>query len=143
LKNLFFLIVLISFASSCSAGNTGEVVLQNKSEQNIDLASIKICKDKFEFKSLNPGSRKIFTYKVKGDCHFNIDIKFASGRTLSREVGYVTTGIDFEHKIFITSKSITYYQRDRIPKEQSGQTLPKIKPWSLDLDPKSETNQQH
>ena len=81
-------------------------MLINNADQPIRRASIEICNQKIEVKNVPVSKRVSESYKINSDGHFVIDVEFESKKTLHKELGYVTNGFDFKHKIKITENDI-------------------------------------
>ena len=137
-----FLTTIAVFFISCFGGNSGEISLQNKTNEKITFASIKTCKENFEIKNIKPENQQEFVYNIKGDCNFSINVRFQSGKTLFRKVGYVTSGFDFEQKILIYEDAISFHQRIKNLRDPSKTESLNTNPWSLDSNAKMETTAQ-
>jgi hypothetical protein len=82
--------------SSCRQ-NKGQIILINNSNEPVKLAHIEICKQVIEIENLKPHEQAIGNFKIRGDSHYDIVIKFASGKEIKKQTGYVTSGFDFQH----------------------------------------------
>jgi hypothetical protein len=90
---------------SCSESK-GSYSLTNVASEPIASASITVCKQRREFRNVQPGHSVPGCYVVRADDHFIIDIKFESGKTLRKESGYVASGLDFQHEIVVTDSDV-------------------------------------
>ena len=86
--------------------NTGQIILINNSSEIIKLAHIEVCKQVIEIENIKPHEQAIDNFRVEGDSHYDITIKFASGKELKKQLGYVTHGFDFQHTLVITETDI-------------------------------------
>ena len=84
----------------------GEVTLENQANESIDQATIVICKQKFDLGNLEPGANKAAKYEVRGDSHYDVSIRFHSGRQINSQVGYVTRGFDFNDKLIVRADEV-------------------------------------
>ena len=109
MKPLLFATVLTSafvLLSSC-ASNDGEFTLVNRASEGISRASVKICGQTFDLTELLPGRSVSRSYRVKGGCHFTIEVQFQSGRKLNEDnLGYVTSGANFKDEFTVTDSQI-------------------------------------
>jgi hypothetical protein len=95
------IILVLSTIISCTL-NQGAFEVVNNSKNSISKATVKICKQTIEFNSLSPMENVKGIYEVKGDSHFDITIEFSNGKIFQKEIGYVTGGFDYAHKIIIS-----------------------------------------
>ncbi len=102
---IFGVLLSILFATSCTS-NTGDFALVNKANETIARASVEISGQKFEFMDVEPNETVLSSYEVRFDSHYTIEIEFQTGRLLQKETGYVTSGMDFQHEITVTSSNI-------------------------------------
>lgn len=101
-------ILLICLQTSCSSQkNVGQFTITNNSDEIIKLAHIEICEQIIDIKNISPSKEHKGSFIVKSDSHYDVTITFASGKTLSKELGYVTHGFDFNHVITVTGNDIT------------------------------------
>ena len=91
--------------ASCTP-NKGVFLLFNESKEPISRGIISICGQTIELKDIQPNKSAQGSYEVKFDSHYDIRIKFQSGKELRKELGYVTNGLDFHHKIVVTDTDI-------------------------------------
>lgn len=90
---------------SCSR-NAGEFVLLNHAPEAIQNVSVSICEQTFEFANVLPGTSRVGSYQVRGDCGFEVDVQFGDGRKIRLQDGYVSSGLDNAHEIDITSSEV-------------------------------------
>ena len=98
------------FLISCTA-NKGTFTLVNKSIEPIARASVAICGQTIELRAIQPDTSGTGSYEVKCEGHYSILVEFQSGKTLQKETGYVTPGMDFQHEIAVTSSDIEITQQ--------------------------------
>jgi len=105
---LNFAIVVATAASLLSSYtvNTGRFLLVNNAAEPIGHASVSICGQTIQFRDIEPNKSAHGSYRVTSDSHYTIRLKFKSGRTLQKEAGYVTNGMNFNDQIIITDTDI-------------------------------------
>jgi len=72
----------------------GSFSLVNKTKEPIARASVTICGQTIELKDIQPNTSAVGSYE------------FLSGKTLQKETGYVTNGVDFQHEIVVADSDI-------------------------------------
>jgi len=105
LWNFFASICTILFIISCSE-NQGHLLLVNKSEDTILKATVSVFDQLMEFDNIISGDSVTVDYEIGYDGYYLIDIEFKSGHKLQKELGYVTSGLNFKHKISVTDTDI-------------------------------------
>lgn len=98
-------IIVALFLISCTA-NKGSFTLLNKAKEPIARASVTICRQTIELKDIQLNTSAAGFYKVTGDSGYTIEVEFQSGKTLRKETGYVTNGMDFQDEITVTDSDI-------------------------------------
>ncbi|MDA3936907.1 MAG: hypothetical protein PF636_08670 [Actinomycetota bacterium] len=78
----------------------------NSSDDEIVSVRVEVCGQVSEYSELAPGDKTEGTFRVRGDSGYEVSVAFASGRKLNGEVGYVTSGIDYEDVITVDDSSI-------------------------------------
>jgi hypothetical protein len=91
-----FLLVSAYFTST-AISYVGEVVIVNSATEPIKNGHVRVCGQKFQFGALETGKQRAIQYQVRSDSHFELIVEFVSGKTFSKELGYVTSGRDFRH----------------------------------------------
>jgi hypothetical protein len=100
-------VILCLLAGSC-ARHHGTVTVVNESRESIAHLSIDICGQHFAAKDLAPHTNTVLNYRVGGrPAGYDVVVRFASGRELRKEVGYVTDGFDFQDTIIVTDTAVT------------------------------------
>jgi len=97
-----------TFLGSGCSGNRGEVSIVNEASQAIRGGQLEICNQRFTFGPIEPKQTKTIQYRVKSDSHYNVGIEFASGKKLTREVGYVTSGANFHDTLTVKDDDVSY-----------------------------------
>jgi penicillin V acylase-like amidase (Ntn superfamily) len=67
---------------------------------------VAICGQTIKLKDIQPNTSAAGFYKVTGDSGYTIEVEFQSGKTLRKETGYVTNGMDFQDEITVTDSDI-------------------------------------
>ncbi len=99
------------FVMASCAYNKGSFLLINKAKEPIAQALVTICGQTIELKDIQPTKSASGSYKVKSDSHYDIRVEFQSGKKLQREVGYVTSSVDYQHEITVTDTDIKITDR--------------------------------
>lgn len=106
---VFVIIICVAFSpfimASCIA-NKGSFLLINKAKEPIVWGSVTVCGQTIELKDIQPSNSATGSYKVKSESHFDIKMEFQSGKKFRKEIGYVTSGMDFHHKFVVTDSDI-------------------------------------
>lgn len=95
----------VLFLISCT-NSKGSFSLVNKTDEPIARASVTICGQTIQLRDIQPNSNAVGSYEVKFDSHYTIQVEFQSGKTLQKEMGYVTNGADFQHEIVVADSDI-------------------------------------
>jgi len=98
---VFLMLFMIAIRS-----NRGSFLLINKAQEPILLVSVTVCRQTIELKNIYPTKSVSSIYKVKADSHYDIKIEFLSGKKISKQLGYVTSGIDFHHELVVTDTDV-------------------------------------
>ena len=98
--------LISAFIVAGCADHKGSFSIINKTNEAIVGGSVVICQQRIVLPEVPPGSVVTGAYKVTSDSHYNIEVEFASGKKLHKEVGYVTNGMDFQDAIAITESDI-------------------------------------
>lgn len=104
------LLVVGSMAASSFFSHQGEVSIVNQATELVVKGEINICDQNFTFENIKPRESKIFIYKVTSDSHYKIEVEFGSGKKLTKEIGYVTNGLDFKDTVVIKNDDIELMQ---------------------------------
>ena len=81
----------------------GRVKVVNGSQETIAKGALVICGQRFNFDNLRSNEFRKFSYQI-GSCpgqDFRVAVTFESGGTITRRVGYVTSGFDFSHELIL------------------------------------------
>ena len=103
---IIFVTILVLGGCNFLAPNKGAVQIINKSSEKIISGQISICQQQFFLSEISPNESKIFAYKVRSDSHYAVSVKFKSGRTLNKEIGYVTNGMNVEDDLIVSDSDI-------------------------------------
>ena len=88
------------------SNNTGEIVIINKATEYVLEGEIEVCNQQLKFKDIKQGGSVGLHYKIKSDSHYKIMVKFKSGNTLIKNLGYVTNGDDFKDTLILKDNDI-------------------------------------
>jgi len=101
----------VGFFALVLSANKGEVLVVNRAAEPVIRGEIEICKQKFTFGPIKPSESKHISYKVWSDSHYKVTIEFQSGKRLTRELGYVTSGVDFNDTLTVKDNDILLENR--------------------------------
>jgi hypothetical protein len=93
-----FLLLSVYFAST-DFSYVGEVLILNSATESIKSGQLEVCGQTFQVGEIERGKSKDIQYKVRSDSHFKFIVEFSSGKKLSKELGYVSSGADSKHVI--------------------------------------------
>ena len=98
--------IMVAGRLTACGGDRGAFTLTNAAHETIAQATVSICRDRSEFGPLPPGTDAGASFSITGDDSFRVQVTFASGKALSKEDGYVTTGMSSTHRITVTDAEI-------------------------------------
>lgn len=75
-------------------GAHGNLAIKNGSGLPIQLATVEVGGTKLEFEGIQPSETRTEKFEIRGDAHYVVSVRFASGKVLSGACGYVTNGVD-------------------------------------------------
>jgi hypothetical protein len=76
-------------------GDDGQVLILNAATEPIRNGQLEVCGQKFLFGEIEQGKSKAIQYKVRSDSQYKLEVEFHSGRKLEKELGSVTSGLNF------------------------------------------------
>jgi hypothetical protein len=76
-------------------GDDGQVLILNAATEPIRNGQLEVCGQKFLFGEIEQGGSKAIQYKVRSDSQYKLEVEFHSGRKLEKELGSVTSGLNF------------------------------------------------
>jgi hypothetical protein len=86
---------------SCSWGNTANVKVINRSGADIKECSVSLGGSVVDIGGIKIAGASSISFAVKGDAHYGVTVEFANGERLQQQIGYVTSGFDYEDAIEI------------------------------------------
>lgn len=98
--------ILVILGMVACGSNKGSFTLVNNAEEPIAKAVLIVSGQTVEFRDILPDDHATASYQIKFDSHYDVRIVFRSGKELHKEVGYVTSGFDFQHEIVVTDIDI-------------------------------------
>lgn len=99
--------LLASWSStSIVLGYDGQVLIINSATEPVINGQLEVCGQKFQFGGIEQGKSKIFRYEVRSDSTYKLVVEFASGRKLVKELGHVTSGLDFQDILALTDHEV-------------------------------------
>ena len=107
LRRLCLALVSVAVLQTCDSwGHKGRLTIVNGSEESIRNGRVVVCRQGFALDNLAANQSRVFMYKVNCEGGYDITATFASGATLKRETGYVTTGMDFSDELIVKPTGI-------------------------------------
>ena len=97
----FALLAIMSLSCELIRHHQGEVTVINDTGEEIAQGSVEVCNQRFAFIDLKPGNRKQFFYSITAESQYTVAVKFASGREVTNDIGYVTSGFDFSDVLIL------------------------------------------
>ena len=97
---------LVSIAMTSCTSDKGDFLLTNKSNKTITRAVVSVCNQTIELNSIQPNKSASGFFEVKSDSHYDVMVEYGSGRTLHKNVGYVTNGFNFHGELVVTDTDI-------------------------------------
>ena len=91
---------------SLVAPRDGHVTLSNTTAEAIVRAQVGVCGQDFTIEHLGPGENRTVTFRIRADSHYTVSVRFASGRSMSKELGYITSGIDVADMLLIKENDV-------------------------------------
>lgn len=102
------LIVIISLIAGCSNEDmTVTVVVKNESGAEIKRVDVCIYNECYPADHLDAGNEFKFNYKVQDDAGYHLTWT-TGGNSFSKDVGYVTRGLNVCDELTIVSESVLY-----------------------------------
>lgn len=86
--------------------NTAELTIENKSNFKIEVADVKLCDVGQQVKGLATGNSASLKFDNLGECHYSISVNFEGGKSLTSEVGYITSGSNVRDKVVVEENQI-------------------------------------
>ncbi|HJX97755.1 MAG TPA: hypothetical protein VJ281_02675 [Chthoniobacterales bacterium] len=84
----------------------GQVDVRNDAAEAIVDGEMVVCRQRFVLGEIPPRAVKHISYRIDGEGDYAFRLRFASGRTVAKNVGYVTVGIDNNDSIAITNDDV-------------------------------------
>ena len=101
---LLFLSVLVFFVSINNNNDNGaSLTFTNKSGHSISRATITVSGKTCGFKGLENLGEVNCYFENLYDSHYHINIELSTGSNINADLGYVTSGMSFNHLIIINS----------------------------------------
>lgn len=87
------------------------VTIINQSGERVAFGTLELCDERVALDGMANGESKRVVLPIKGDCHYQVEVKLASGQTVSGGVGYVSHGLSTEDAVVIQTNQITLGRR--------------------------------
>jgi hypothetical protein len=95
------------YSTSIALSHDGQVLILNAATEPVRNGQLEVCGQKFLFGEIEQGKSKAIQYKVRADSHYKLVVEFNSGRKLEKELGYVTSGLDFEDILTLNDHEVS------------------------------------
>lgn len=105
-KRLITSFMLILLVLSACRSVTSNLAVTNKSKESIAAAVIAVGGQELELQEIKVGEEINRQFAVQKEGGFSITVRFESGRTIRKEVGYVTPGIAADHRLTISDADV-------------------------------------
>jgi hypothetical protein len=93
--------------TSIALSYDGEVLLLNAATEAIKNGELDVCDQKFPFGGIDQGKSKLLRYDVRSDSQYKLVVEFDSGKTLTSELGSVTSEVDFKDILTVTDHDVS------------------------------------
>lgn len=100
-------ILVSSYFVPVVLSNDGEVQIINSASEPVRSGELEVCNQRFKLGAIERGKSRTINYKVRSDSHYKLMVEFNSGRTLVKELGYVTNGRDFKDILTISDDNVS------------------------------------
>lgn len=95
------------YSTSIARSDVGQVLILNAATEPIKNGQLEVCGQKFPFGEIEQGKTKAIQYKVRSDSQYRLEVEFNSGRKLDKELGSVTSGLDFEDILTLSDRDVS------------------------------------
>ena len=95
------------YSTSIALSDDGQVLILNAATEPIKNGQLEVCGQKFLFGEIEQGKTKAIQYKVRSDSQYKLEVEFHSGRKLEKELGSVTSGLDFEDILTLSDHDVS------------------------------------
>ena len=95
------------YATSIALSDDGQVLILNAATESIRNGQLEVCGQKFPFGEIEQGRTKAIRYKVRSDSQYKLEVEFHSGKKLEKELGSVTSGLDFEDILTLNDHDVS------------------------------------
>jgi hypothetical protein len=95
------------YSTSIALSDDGQVLILNAATEPIKNGQLEVCGQKFLFGEIEQGKSKAIQYKVRSDSQYKLEVEFNSGKKLEKELGSVTSGLDFEEILTLNDRDVS------------------------------------
>jgi hypothetical protein len=95
------------YSTSIALSDDGQVLILNAATESIKNGQLEVCGQKFPFGEIEQGKTKAIQYKVRSDSQYRLEVEFNSGKKLDKELGSVTSGLDFEDILTLSDHDVS------------------------------------
>lgn len=95
------------YSPSIALSDEGHVLILNAATEPIRNGQLEVCDQKFMFGEIEQGKTKAIQYKVRSDSQYKLEVEFHSGKKLEKEIGSVSSGLDFEDILTLNDHDVS------------------------------------
>ncbi|HSL04901.1 MAG TPA: hypothetical protein VK901_15340 [Nitrospiraceae bacterium] len=95
------------YSTSVAQSDDGQVLILNAATEPIRNGQLEVCGQKFPFGEIEQGKSKAIHYKVRSDSQYKLEVEFNSGKKLEKELGSVTSGLDFQDILTLNDRDVS------------------------------------
>lgn len=95
------------YSTSIALSDVGQVLILNAATEPIKNGQLEVCGQKFPFGEIEQGKSKAIQYTVRSNSHYKLEVEFYSGKKLEKELGDVTSGLDFQDILTLNDHDVS------------------------------------
>jgi hypothetical protein len=105
----YFTLAVISMCiglAGCSKKPNSIITIRNDANSVIVQAKIIVCRQTLIAKDLKHGQLQSLNFAATGDSGYKVEVDFADGRKINKELGYVTSMTIFDDLLIVDTNDI-------------------------------------
>jgi hypothetical protein len=99
-------VLAIFFLFPVLTASNGKVDIRNEATEAVVAGEMTVCGKRFDLGVIRPQAIKHIDYRITCASNYILTVRFESGRTLTKDVGYVTSSWDFNDSVVIRRDDI-------------------------------------
>jgi hypothetical protein len=99
------LIFVLALSSACRSVPS-ELTVTNRATEPIAGVNVSVGVENFELRTIRMGESASHPFAARKDSGFSVTVRFESGRTIRKEIGYVTSGMAADHRITVSDNDL-------------------------------------